>query len=125
MLFLINQAGVPSAAKFIHLTSVPKDRPPAGEITSPAEDLTIRVGQSVDFAGRAKDRDGAVTAYSWIFPGGTPPKSSVQSPGLVRFKEPGTYVVSMTAFDDAGANDPSPPTRMSSSSRGRRLSLSF
>ena len=36
MLFLINQAGVPSTAKFVHLTSVPKDRPPEGEITSPA-----------------------------------------------------------------------------------------
>ena len=111
MLFLINQAGVPSAAKFIHLTSVPKDRPPEGEISSPTEDLTIRVGQAVDFAGRAKDRDGGVTAYSWIFPGGTPSESSKQSPGLVRFKEAGTYVISMTAFDDADANDPSPPTR--------------
>ena len=111
MLFLINQAGVPSTAKFVHLTSVPKDRPPEGEITSPAQDLTIGVGQSVDFAGRAKDRDGVVTGYSWIFPGGTPSKSSVRSPGLVRFKELGTYVVSMTAFDDDGANDPSPPTR--------------
>jgi len=111
MLFLINQAGVPSTAKFLHLTSVPKDRPPEGEITSPAADLNIRVGQAVDFAGRAKDRDGAVAAYSWIFPGGTPPKSSAQSPGLVRFKEPGTFVVSMTAFDNVGANDPSPPSR--------------
>jgi Galactose oxidase-like, Early set domain/Glyoxal oxidase N-terminus/PKD domain len=112
MLFLINQAGVPSEAKFIHLTSMPKDRPPEGEITSPAGDLSIRAGQAVDFTGRAKDRDGAVTAYSWVFPGGTPPKSSSQSPGRVRFKEAGTYVISMTAFDEAGANDPSPPTRM-------------
>ena len=39
MLFLINQAGVPSTAKFVHLTSVPKDRPPEGEITSPARGL--------------------------------------------------------------------------------------
>jgi len=112
MLFLINQAGVPSTAKFIHLTSVPKDRPPDGEITSPAEDVTIRAGQTVDFAGRARDHDGTVIAYSWILPGGTPSKSSRQSPGLVRFNEAGTYVISMTAFDDAGANDPSPPTRM-------------
>jgi hypothetical protein len=111
MLFLINQAGVPSIAKFIHLTSAPKDRPPDGKITAPAEDLAIRAGQSVDFASRARDRDGLVSTYSWIFPGGTPSKSSAQSPGLIRFDEPGTYVVSMTAFDDGGVNDPSPPTR--------------
>jgi hypothetical protein len=112
MLFVINQAGVPSLAKFVHLTSTPKDRTPDGSITSPAEDVTIQAGQSVSFASSATDPDGTVTAYSWIFPGGTPAKSSVQSPGLVSFNETGTHVVSMTAFDNAGANDPSPPTRM-------------
>jgi hypothetical protein len=111
MLFLVNQAGVPSLAKFVHLTSTPKDLPPDGMITSPTGDVTIQAGESVDFAGSASDTDGTVATYSWIFPGGTPPKSLVQSPGLVRFTEVGTHVVSMTALDDAGVNDPSPPTR--------------
>jgi hypothetical protein len=111
MLFLINQAGVPSLAKFVHLTATPKNRPPDGTITSPGGDLTIQVGESVNFASRANDRDGSVSTYSWIFPGGTPSKSSARSPGLVTFTEAGTHVVSMTAIDDLGVNDPSPPTR--------------
>lgn len=111
MLFILNQAGVPSVARFVHLTSTPTDQPPDGTITSPAANVTIQAGQSVDFAGSATDPDGAITAYSWIFPGGDPAASSAASPGSVTFAEVGTYVVSMTTFDDLGMNDPSPPTR--------------
>lgn len=110
MLFLLNQAGVPSVAKFIHLTSTPTDQPPKGTITSPAGDLTIQAGQSVDFAGSATDLDDSVAAYSWVFPDGNPAASSAQSPGLVKFTEVGIHVVSLTALDGFGVNDPSPPT---------------
>ena len=72
MLFLINQAGVPSVAKFVNLSSTPNDLPPKGTISSPSSDITIAPGQAVDFAGSATDPDDAVAAYSWIFPGGTP-----------------------------------------------------
>jgi hypothetical protein len=111
MLFLINQAGVPSVAQFIHLSSTPTDLPPKGIITSPSGDMTIAPGQSVSFAGSATDPDGSVTGYSWIFPAGTPAASSLPSPGLVSFTELGTHVVSLTALDEFGVNDPSPPTR--------------
>jgi hypothetical protein len=111
MLFLINQAGVPSLAKFLHLTGTPTDLPPKGTITSPAGDLTISPGQSVSFAGSATDPDGTVSTYSWIFPDGIPEASSLQSPGLVSFTEVGTHVVSLTSIDAFGVNDPSPPTR--------------
>ena len=111
MLFILNQAGAPSVAKFVHLTSTPKDQPPKGTITSPEGDVTIEAGDSVDFAGSATDPDGPVAAYSWIFPDGDPPASSAQSPGFVKFDEAGTFVVSLTALDGFGVNDPSPPTR--------------
>lgn len=111
MLFLINQAGVPSLAKFVHLTGTPRDRSPNGTITSPRGDLTIQAGESITFTGAATDRDGTVSTYSWIYPGGTPSKSSAQSPGAISFTEAGTHVVSMTAVDNVGVNDPSPPTR--------------
>ena len=110
MLFLLNQAGVPSVAKFVHLTTTPKDRPPKGRITSPVGDVTIMVGESVNFAGTARDPDGKVAAYSWNFPGGDPETSTLRSPGAVTFDEVGTHVVSLTALDDLGVNDPSPPT---------------
>jgi hypothetical protein len=111
MLFILDQAGVPSVAKFVHLTSTPTDQPPKGIITSPAGDLTIQAGQSVDFAGSATDPDDPVTTYSWIFPDGDPETSAAQSPGLVQFTEVGSHVVSLTARDGFGVNDPSPPTR--------------
>lgn len=111
MLFLVNQAGVPSLAKFVHLTATPKNRAPEGTITSPASDVVIHPGESVNFAGRATDRDGSVAAHTWVFPGGTPARSTLQSPGLVSFTELGDHVVSMTPLDDLGTNDPSPPTR--------------
>jgi len=111
MLFLINRAGVPSVAQFVQLSATPQNRSPHGTIVSPPRDVVIHPGDSVDFAGSATDRDGTVSTYSWIFPGGTPPGSTMQSPGAVTFYEPGTYVASMTVIDNLGANDPSPPTR--------------
>jgi chitodextrinase len=102
---------VPSLAKFVHLTSTPADLPPDGRITNPKRDLVINQGDTVNFSGGAKDLDGTVTSYSWIFPGGSPGKVTMQNPGPVTFTEAGTQVISMTAFDNQGVNDPSPPTR--------------
>lgn len=111
MVFIIDQNGVPSVAQFTHLTTTPKNRPPSGTITSPSGDMTIDPGQTVDFAGTANDPNGSVTAYKWVFPGGTPATSTVRSPGTVSFANKGIYIVSMTSLDNEGANDPSPPTR--------------
>ena len=69
------------------------------------------MGSSVDFSGSATDRDGSITSYKWIFPGGSPATSTEQSPGPVTFSSPGTYIVSLNAIDSSGVADPSPPTR--------------
>lgn len=111
MVFLVNQSGVPSVATFVHLTANPTDLPPKASIGSPATDLVIHPGQSVNFAGSATDPDGTVASYSWIFPGGIPWSSTLPVPGLVTFNDPGTYVCSLSVLDNFGVNDPSPPTR--------------
>lgn len=111
MVFIINKAGVPSVAKFTHLSTNPTNTPPTGRITSPGGAVTIEPGQSVSFVSTASDPDGSVSNYKWIFPGGTPAISAEQSPGAIRFDQPGTYIVSMTSFDNEGLNDPSPPIR--------------
>jgi hypothetical protein len=111
MLFLINQSGVPSIASFVQVSPSPSNLPPKGTITSPAGNLTISVGQSVVFAGSGSDPESGPLTYAWIFPDGTPDGSNVQNPGAIKFTEVGTHVVSLTVLDDAGANDPSPPTR--------------
>jgi subtilisin family serine protease len=87
------------------------DPPPTGSIDSPSGNMVILAGQSVFFSGSGADPDGAITAYSWSFPGGNPGSSNVATPGNVTFSTPGTFVVTFTVADDAGVTDPTPPTR--------------
>ncbi len=94
------------------LGSVPSsDPPPTGSIDSPSGNVMILAGQSVSFSGSGTDPDGAITAYSWSFPGGEPESSNVAMPGEVTYSTPGTFVATFTVSDDAGITDPTPPTR--------------
>ena len=106
MLFLLDSAGVPSKAKFIHLSLHPTTTPPSATISSPASNLTIVAGSSVNFGTTS-----SAFKYSWIFPGGWPATSTLQNPGPIIFSTPGTYLVSLTAIDQFGNTDPNPPTR--------------
>src|SRR6266403_252965 len=112
MLFIVEANGVPSVAPFVQVSSNPGNQPPRGTINLPAGDVTISAGQPVNFAGSATDADGSVTAYQWIFPGGSPTTSTSATPGNVIFNTPGTYYVSLTVTDNQGGTDPSPPTRV-------------
>jgi hypothetical protein len=51
MLFLVNNAGVPSVASFVQVSNYPTDQPPRGTLTAPTADMTIQAGQSVNFWG--------------------------------------------------------------------------
>src|SRR5262249_50062258 len=94
------------------LGTVPvSDPPPTGSIDSPSGNVIILAVQSVSFLGSGSDPDGAITAYSWAFPGGAPGSSNVAAPGNVTYSTPGTFVATLTVFDDAGLADPSPQTR--------------
>ena len=112
MLFLLNQSGTPSIARFVQVSAHPADQPPTAVITTPATDVNIQVGESVTFAGTATDPDGTVASVQWVFPGGTPGLSNSLHPGNVRFDTAGDAVVTLTAVDDQGVNDPSPPSRI-------------
>jgi hypothetical protein len=57
----------------------------------------------VFFAGSGNDPDGSINAYSWSFPGGVPPSSSMATPGNVSYLIPGSSVASLTVTDNAGA----------------------
>ena len=110
MLFLINNAGVPSIAKFVQVSTAPTDVPPTGTITSPATPMiTINQGQSITFAGTGAATAGAITGYSWSIRGGSPATSAMQNPGAVTFSTPGTYQATLTVTDTAGITDPNPP----------------
>jgi Domain of unknown function (DUF1929)/Legume lectin domain/PKD domain/Quinohemoprotein amine dehydrogenase, alpha subunit domain III len=110
LLFLINNAGVPSIAKFVQVSTAPTDLPPTGTITSPATPtITINQGQSVPFAGTGTATTGAITGYSWSIRGGSPATSSMQNPGAVTFSTLGTFQAALTVTDTAGITDPNPP----------------
>ena len=106
MLFLLDNAGVPSKAQFVQISPYAA-LPPTGTITSPAGDVSILAGQAVGF-----DTNTSATKYSWVFPGGSPATSAAQSPGNVTFSTAGTYTASLTVIDATDNSDPSPPTRI-------------
>jgi hypothetical protein len=114
MLFILNNAGVPSIASFVQvindLTNNPTDQPPKGTVTAPSGAMTIKAGQAVNFGGTAYDTDGSISGYSWYFPNGNPVTSAVLNPGAVTFPTAGTSTTSFTTADNVGLNDPSPPT---------------
>jgi hypothetical protein len=106
MLFLLNRAGVPSVASFVHLGPAPVNQPPTAAITSPSANVTIAGGQSVSFSGTGTDSDGVISAYTWSFPGATPSSSTQASAGSVTYSTAGTFVASLTVTDDGGLVSP-------------------
>jgi hypothetical protein len=110
MLFVLNAAGVPSVARFVRLVLSAPNQAPVATIDSPAASVTRNPGETVSFSGTGNDTDGAISAYAWTFPGGTPGSSAVANPGDVTYSIPGTYVASFRVTDNQGLVSP-PATR--------------
>jgi len=86
--------------------------PPVGIIDSPATDLVIFVGDSVNFSASATDAENNnPIRYRWNF-NGLIPSSTSQVPGTVTFTSVGTYRVEMTATDSLGLSDATPAERI-------------
>jgi PKD repeat protein len=102
MLFVLNNAGVPSVARFVRLTPSAPNQAPVATITSPASNVTVNPGSIVAFSGVGRDADGTISGYAWSFPGGSPASSPLASPGNVTYSTPGTYTASFTVTDDKG-----------------------
>lgn len=87
---------------------------PNGLILSPTTDVTIQAGQSINFAATATDLDGVVgIVYEWDFGFAVPiTQSRTQNPGLVEFRQSGTYRVSLRVRDPSGLSDPTPESRV-------------
>jgi hypothetical protein len=110
MLFILDSAGVPSNATFVHLTAGASNQAPSATITAPTGNVTVSAGQSVSFSGSGSDSDGTISAYAWSFPGGNPSSSAVANPGAVTYSTPGTYTASFTVTDNGGLTS-TPATR--------------
>lgn len=84
--------------------------PPEGVIDTPAGNVGIEAGQSVNFSGTGSDPDGATPlTYLWTFDGAAA-DSTAEDPGAVTFATAGTYTVTFTVTDATGLSDPTPAT---------------
>ncbi len=102
-----------SVAELNVLTASGSSQGPSGTITSPAGNVTIVTGGSVNFTGTASDPNNLTPlTYRWNFGTGSGiADSTAQNPGNVTFSTTGTFTVTFTATNSAGVADPAPPTR--------------
>ncbi len=91
------------------MAAISDNSPPNGTITSPASNVTIQEGETVNFDGSASDPDGDEMTYDWDFGDGM--SSTSLTPGEHTYDESGTYTVIFTVTDSRGAVDPTPDTR--------------
>ncbi len=85
---------------------------PDGEITTPASDVTISVGQTLRFAATGSDADNDFPlVYRWDY-NGAAPSTQGQEPGNLTFTAAGTYRIRMTVTDSTGATDATPAERI-------------
>ena len=72
MLFILNGNGVPSVAKIVRITVNAANQAPNGVINTPASNVTITAGQSVNFTGTGSDPDNNTPlTFLWNFGSGS------------------------------------------------------
>jgi len=84
---------------------------PNSLIIAPIADMTISVGETVDFIGVGFDPDGTnPLMYSWDFDDAAADTNTQQS--TVMFNRPGVFRVTLSVEDSLGLEDPTPDTRV-------------
>ena len=90
-----------------------RNEAPDGIIIKPNSDVTIKAGESVNFAGTGTDpdpEDVTTLKYRWNFGDASIPDSTTSTPGLVTFNTEGVFTVMLTVTDSAGLSDETPAT---------------
>lgn len=77
---------------------------PAASITAPANNVNVRPGETVSFAGACADPEGmSPTSFSWSFGSGSGiANSTSQNPGARTFPNAGTFTISLRCADAFG-----------------------
>ncbi len=79
-------------------------KPPVAVIDSPRQDMTITLGEAVNFQGTASDVDGTIASHSWDF--GDDTGANVEDPGAHTYLKTGSFRVSYRVTDNDGASSP-------------------
>ncbi len=101
------------ATRVIIVQSPPEEnQAPNGLIDTPSGNLTITIGDSINFTGTGTDPDNNTPlTYLWNFGDPALADSTQEDPGLVQFNNTGTFTVTFTVTDVLGLSDPTPATR--------------
>ena len=91
-------------------TVVTSNLPPDGTIDTPANNITITAGDSINFTGTYSDPEGdTAKTYLWEFSSSLNLADSVvEDPGWMQFNNSGVFTVKFTVTDSNGAQDPIP-----------------
>jgi len=86
---------------------------PNGIIESPSGDITIGIGETLDFQGSMFDLNDDINLSGyWTFDGLPEfPNFTGEDPGVITFNNPGIVNVTFTVTDSEGLSDPTPDTR--------------
>ena len=103
--FTVTDSDGDKSAKSVTVTvkKVIPDTEPDVSIASPLSDVSIQIGESVNFHGTLTGGN-APFAYTWDFNGGAV-NSDVEDPGNVTFETEGTYTVIFSVTDNDGDAD--------------------
>ncbi|MEZ0291079.1 MAG: galactose oxidase-like domain-containing protein [Solirubrobacteraceae bacterium] len=128
MLFIVDDAGVPSVSKMVRISSdapppppppPPSNQPPSASITSPAEGAVFPWKPTITITAAASDPDGSVTAVE--FRDGTSVlgrDTSAPYSYTWRNAPPGKHILSVRATDNRGAVTTSAPVNITVRPKG-------
>jgi hypothetical protein len=129
MLFIVDDAGVPSVAKMVTVESAappppppppPSNQPPSVSLTSPANNATFTSPAKISLAATASDLDGTVARVEF-FNGTTKLGEDTSAPYTFRWNvgAAGSYTLTARATDNAGATTTSTPVTITVSKKPR------
>ena len=68
------------------------------------EDITICQGESITYTDMSLTDD-VISAWSWVFGGGTPGTALTEGPHVITYTTPGVFTTSLTVTDGIGSHD--------------------
>ncbi|MBF0099538.1 MAG: PKD domain-containing protein [Desulfobacterales bacterium] len=78
----------------------PPNTPPSATISSPTNNASFTLNQSISFQGSGTDSDGLIVSYSWTFGDGGIASGNTTTHS---YTQPGNYTVILTLTDNKGA----------------------